>query len=143
MKKYVAELGGKSANIITADCDFERALDAALVGIFSNNGQQCLAGSRILVDENISEKFIANFVDRARKLRVGDPREMTTDIGPVISKAQYDRVLSFAKDTEILTGGVRAEGFDKGFYIAPTVARAYDNATHFVRKKFLVRSRQY
>ncbi len=129
LKKYVAELGGKSANIITADCDFERALDAALVGIFSNNGQQCLAGSRILVDENISEKFIANFVDRARKLRVGDPREMTTDIGPVISKAQYDRVLSFAKDTEILTGGVRAEGFDKGFYIAPTVARAYDNAT--------------
>ena len=129
LKKYVAELGGKSANIVTESCDFERALDAALVGIFSNNGQQCLAGSRILVDEAIAERFIERFVERAQRLRVGDPRDMATEIGPVISRAQYDRVLSFAADADILTGGTRAEGFDKGFYVAPTVARAHDNAT--------------
>jgi len=128
LKKYVAELGGKSANIITAQCNLERALDAALVGIFSNNGQQCLAGSRILVEESIAEEFIARFVKRAQRLRVGDPRDMTTEIGPVISKAQYDRVLSFAADAEVLTGGRRASGFDKGYYVAPTVARAHDSA---------------
>jgi 5-carboxymethyl-2-hydroxymuconic-semialdehyde dehydrogenase/aminomuconate-semialdehyde/2-hydroxymuconate-6-semialdehyde dehydrogenase len=128
LKKYVAELGGKSANIITAQCNLERALDAALVGIFSNNGQQCLAGSRILVDESIAERFIAAFVARADKLKVGDPRDMETEIGPVISKAQYDRVLSFAAEADILTGGKRAKGFDKGYYVAPTVARAHDNA---------------
>ncbi|WFL76328.1 aldehyde dehydrogenase family protein [Altererythrobacter arenosus] len=128
LKKYVAELGGKSANIITPQCDLERALDAALVGIFSNNGQQCLAGSRILVDRTIAKEFIANFVARAEKLKVGDPRMMETEIGPVISKAQYDRVLSFAADANVLTGGKRAEGFDKGFYVAPTVALAEDNS---------------
>lgn len=128
LKKYVAELGGKSANIITPDCNLERALDAALVSIFSNNGQQCLAGSRILVDESIAEDFIAQFVARARRLKVGDPHDMDTDIGPVISKAQYERVLSFAEGADILTGGKRAEGFEKGFYVEPTVARAKDNS---------------
>lgn len=129
LRKYVAELGGKSANIITAECDLERALDAALVGIFSNNGQQCLAGSRILVDELIAEPFIAGFVERAERLRVGDPFDPATEIGPVISEAQYNRVLDFAKDADILTGGTRAAGFDKGFFVAPTVALAHDNAT--------------
>jgi len=127
LKKYVAELGGKSANIITARCDLDRALDAALVGIFSNNGQQCLAGSRILVDESIAERFIARFVERVQRLKVGDPRDMATEIGPVISKGQYDRVLSFARDATILTGGDRAPGFAKGYYVAPTVALASDN----------------
>ncbi|MFN2098477.1 aldehyde dehydrogenase family protein [Altererythrobacter sp. MF3-039] len=128
LKKYVAELGGKSANIITKQANLERALDAALVSIFSNNGQQCLAGSRILVDEEIAEDFIAKFVTRAENLKVGDPRDPETEIGPVISKAQYDRVLSFAEGADILTGGKRAEGFDKGYYVAPTVARASDNS---------------
>ena len=128
LKKYTAELGGKSANIITANCDRERALDAALQGIYANNGQQCLAGSRILVEESIAEEFIAKFVARAQRIRVGNPADMATEVGPVISRAQYDRVLRFAGEAEILTGGTRAAGFDKGYYIAPTVARAYDNS---------------
>jgi 5-carboxymethyl-2-hydroxymuconic-semialdehyde dehydrogenase/aminomuconate-semialdehyde/2-hydroxymuconate-6-semialdehyde dehydrogenase len=127
LKKYVAELGGKSANIVTAQCDFARALDAALVGIYSNNGQQCLAGSRILVDESIADRFMAEFVARARRIRVGDPADPATEIGPVISRTQYDRVLRFAADAEILAGGTRAEGFERGYYVAPTVARAHDN----------------
>ena len=135
LKKYVAELGGKSANIVTAECDFERALDAALVGIFSNNGQQCLAGSRILVDETIAERFIERFVERTRRLKVGDPRDMATELGPVISKAQYDRVLAFAADADVLTGGTRAEGFDKGYYVAPTVALAHDNTTRLCQEE--------
>ena len=139
LKKYVAELGGKSANIVTAECDFERALDAALVGIFSNNGQQCLAGSRILVDETIAERFIERFVERTRRLKVGDPRDMATELGPVISKAQYDRVLAFAADADVLTGGTRAEGFDKGYYVAPTVALAHDNTTRLCQEEIFAR----
>lgn len=135
LKKYVAELGGKSANIITADADFERALDASLVGIFSNNGQQCLAGSRILVDESIAERFIERFVDRTRQIKVGNPRDLSTEVGPVISKGQYDRVLAFAADADVLCGGKRAEGFDKGYYVAPTVARAHDNTTRLCQEE--------
>lgn len=135
LKKYVAELGGKSANIVTARCDLARALDAALVGIFSNNGQQCLAGSRILVEESIAESFIADFVARTRRLRVGDPADPATEIGPVISRAQYDRVLRFAADVEVICGGTRAEGFARGFYVAPTVARASDNSLPLCREE--------
>ncbi|ANY21076.1 Aldehyde dehydrogenase PuuC [Tsuneonella dongtanensis] len=135
LKKYVAELGGKSANIITARCDLERALDAALVGIFSNNGQQCLAGSRVLVEESVAEQFIADFVARTKRLRVGDPADPATEIGPVISRAQYDRVLRFAADADVICGGTRADGFAKGFYVAPTVARASDNSIPLCREE--------
>jgi 5-carboxymethyl-2-hydroxymuconic-semialdehyde dehydrogenase len=127
LKNYLAELGGKSANIVTADANLDRALDAALVGIFSNNGQQCLAGSRILVERRIADEFIGRFVDRTKRLRVGDPREAATEIGPVISRAQYERVLRFAAGAELLCGGGRADGFDRGFYLQPTVALAPDN----------------
>jgi 5-carboxymethyl-2-hydroxymuconic-semialdehyde dehydrogenase/aminomuconate-semialdehyde/2-hydroxymuconate-6-semialdehyde dehydrogenase len=128
LKNYLAELGGKSANIITESANQERALDAALLGIFSNNGQQCIAGSRILIQRSIAEGFIARFVERTKRLRVGDPRDPATEIGPVISRIQYDRVLRFASETELLCGGGRAAGFDRGYYVEPTVARAQSNA---------------
>ena len=127
LKNYLAELGGKSANIIAADADLDRALDAALLGIFSNNGQQCLAGARILVERGIAAGFIDRFVERTKRLRVGDPRDPATEIGPVINRAQYDRVLRFAGDAELRCGGTRAPGFDKGFYVQPTVAVAASN----------------
>lgn len=135
LKKYVAELGGKSANIITPDCDLDRALDAALVGIFSNNGQQCLAGSRILVDRRVADGFIERFVARAQALRLGDPGDMATEIGPVISRAQYDRVLAFAAEAEVLCGGTRASGFERGYYVAPTVALARENTSRLCREE--------
>lgn len=133
LKRSVTELGGKSANIIFADADFDRALDAALVAIFSNNGQQCLAGSRILVEKSIEDKFIKAFVARTKKLKIGDPMDISSEVGPLISKAQLDRVGRFAamarehKGIEILTGGKLAEGFNKGYYFEPTVVRAKDN----------------
>jgi acyl-CoA reductase-like NAD-dependent aldehyde dehydrogenase len=80
------ELGGKSASIICADADFERALDAALLGIFGGNGQQCLAGSRILVERTIADRFIDAFVARAQNLRVGPPSDMQTELGPLVSR---------------------------------------------------------
>jgi 5-carboxymethyl-2-hydroxymuconic-semialdehyde dehydrogenase len=133
LKKTVTELGGKSANIIFDDADLDRALDAALVAIFSNNGQQCLAGSRILLQRSIAEEFTQRFVQRASQLKIGDPMDMSTEIGPLISRGQFERVLRFAEQAkssdgiEILTGGKPAEGFEQGYYFEPTVVRAVDN----------------
>ena len=133
LKKTVTELGGKSANIIFADADYDRALDASLVAIFSNNGQQCLAGSRILVQRSIAKNFTQDFVARTRKLKIGDPFDTSSEIGPVISKGQFEKMIHFAKlaeesdGIEILAGGKPAEGFNKGYYFEPTVVRATDN----------------
>ena len=134
LKPSVMELGGKSANIIFDSADFEAALDGALIGIFTNNGQQCLAGSRILVQRNIADRFIETFVARARAIRVGHPRDATTEIGPLASSAHYQHVMSFVPDAtdadaRILAGGKRSESFDRGFYFEPTIA-AVDTHEH-------------
>lgn len=121
------ELGGKSANIIFDDADYERALDGSLMGIFSNNGQQCLAGSRILVQRSIFDRFVADFVSRTKNLRIGSSFDRRTEIGPLATKSHFERVLSFTdlareEGCEILTGGGRVEGFSKGYFFEPTVA---------------------
>jgi len=126
------ELGGKSANIVFESADLDRALDGALLGIFSNNGQQCLAGSRILVQRSIADDFIARFVDRARRIRVGDPTDDATEIGPLASAAHRDRVLGYvdvatADGGTLLTGGRRRDDLGEGFYIEPTAVLAPSN----------------
>ena len=126
LKPATMELGGKSANIIFADADFDRALDAALVGIFTTNGQQCLAGSRILVQRPIAAQFIEAFVARARALRIGHPRDAATELGPLASRKHRDHVLSFAPGARVLTGGRAAPGFERGFYVEPTVVQVDD-----------------
>ena len=133
LKKIVTELGGKSANIVFSDADFERALDAAMVAIFSNNGQQCLAGSRILVEKPIAKEFKKRMVERARNLIIGDPFDSKTEIGPLISKEQIEKVMSFAQtaeesdDINILCGGKRCESFQKGYYFEPTIVETKSN----------------
>lgn len=126
------ELGGKSSNIIFADADQSRALDGALLSIFSNNGQQCLAGSRILVEKSIADDFVSRFVERAMNLRIGHPLESDTEVGPLATKAHFDRVSSFvdvARDDgcTLLCGGEAAAGFDKGYYFQPTAVLAPNN----------------
>jgi acyl-CoA reductase-like NAD-dependent aldehyde dehydrogenase len=132
LKPATVELGGKSANIIFDDADFEQAVDGALLGIFTNNGQQCLAGSRILVQRSIADRFIEAFVARARRIRVGDPRDPATEIGPLVSARHMQHVLSFVPQAgeagvSLLTGGRRAEQFEKGCYVEPTLVRAESN----------------
>jgi acyl-CoA reductase-like NAD-dependent aldehyde dehydrogenase len=126
------ELGGKSANIVFASADFERALDGALLGIFSNNGQQCLAGSRILVERSIHDEFVGRFVERAAQVRVGDPMDDATEIGPLASAAHRDRVLSFvnvarADGGTLLTGGARREDLGEGYFVQPTAVSVKSN----------------
>ncbi len=133
LKKLGLELGGKSANIILASADFDRALDGALAGIFANNGEQCMAGSRILVEASIADRFIEAFVARTLNLRVGDPFDATTEIGPIAFKAHYDRMLAFSEAARnssayrLLAGARRCEGFDAGYFFAPTVVETDDN----------------
>ncbi len=134
------ELGGKSANIVFADADLERALDGSLTAIYSNNGEACLAGSRILVHKKIADNFIADFVARARKIRVGRPFDKEAELGPQSSRQHMERVISYAEVVredggEILTGGGRAEGFGDGFYVEPTVAVAKDNSNRVCQEE--------
>ena len=125
------ELGGKSANIVCASADVDRALDGALVGIFANNGQQCLAGSRILVQRSIAPAFIERFVERARNIRIGDPLSPRTEVGPLAYKAHMERVLSYADvaradGAKLLTGGRRA-ALERGWFVEPTAVLASSN----------------
>ena len=127
------ELGGKSANIVFESADLGRALDGALLGIFSNNGQQCLAGSRILVQRSVFDDFVERFVERARRLRVGDPMDEATELGPLASQAQLQRVLRYAalareEGGRVLTGGAAIPALGPGFYAEPTAVLAPGNA---------------
>jgi acyl-CoA reductase-like NAD-dependent aldehyde dehydrogenase len=132
LKPVALELGGKSANLIVANANLERALDGALAGIFANNGQQCLAGSRILVQRPVADEFIERFVERARRIRLGDPMSPTTEIGPLAFQAHLERVLSYvevakADGARLLTGGRRSPEFARGYYIEPTAVLAPSN----------------
>ncbi|MFZ9477643.1 MAG: aldehyde dehydrogenase [Gammaproteobacteria bacterium] len=132
LKPVALELGGKSANIIFDTADVERALDGALAGIFGNNGQQCLAGSRILVQRGIADALIERFVQRARKIRLGDPMLPTTEIGPLAFRQHMERVLSYvdvaqADGATLLTGGRRSAAHEKGWFIEPTAVLAPHN----------------
>lgn len=132
LKPVALELGGKSANIIFESANLERALDGALAGIFANNGQQCLAGSRILLQRGIADRFIEQFRERAKRIRLGDPLLATTEVGPLAFKGHLDRVLSFvdiakADGAKLISGGQRAKNFDKGFFMEPTAVVAPSN----------------
>jgi len=140
LKPVALELGGKSANIIFDTADVERALDGALAGIFGNNGQQCLAGSRILVQRGIADAFIERFVARARKIRLGDPLLATTEVGPLAFRQHMERVLSFvevarADGATLLTGGKRAADFERGWFIEPTAVMASSNAARVCQEE--------
>jgi acyl-CoA reductase-like NAD-dependent aldehyde dehydrogenase len=140
LKPCLLELGGKSASIVFDTADFENALDGTLAGIFSNNGQQCLAGSRILVQRSIAERFIEAFVARAKAIRVGDPFDEKMEMGPLAYRSHMDRVLAYARIAEeegdqLLAGGKRAEGFDKGYYVEPIVVLAKDNESRVCREE--------
>jgi aminomuconate-semialdehyde/2-hydroxymuconate-6-semialdehyde dehydrogenase len=133
-KKLSLELGGKNPNIIFADCDFDKMISTTVRSSFSNQGQICLCGSRILVEKSIYEKFKNAFVEKVKKMTVGDPSDPETKMGAVVSEAHMNKVLScieLAKQEggKILTGGQRIflEGKNKnGYFIPPTIIEGLD-----------------
>ncbi|CAN7170596.1 5-carboxymethyl-2-hydroxymuconate semialdehyde dehydrogenase [Variovorax paradoxus] len=137
LKKFSMELGGKSPFVIFEDADLDRALDAAVFMIFSNNGERCTAGSRILVQQSIYADFAAKFAERARRIAVGDPLDEKTIVGPMISQAHLAKVRSYIElgpkeGATLLCGGLDApanlpERVQRGNYVMPTVFADVDN----------------
>jgi acyl-CoA reductase-like NAD-dependent aldehyde dehydrogenase len=126
------ELGGKSANMVFADADLERAVDGSLINIFSNNGQMCIAGSRILVHRSVADEFIDAFVARTRKIRVGDPMDQDTEVGPLAFEAHMNKVLAYVdlareEGAEVLAGGQRIERLAPGYFVEPTAVLVDNN----------------
>ncbi|MGU3395127.1 aldehyde dehydrogenase family protein [Priestia aryabhattai] len=126
--KVSLELGGKSPNIVFADADFETAVDYALFGIFAGSGQICAAGSRILVEESIAERFIERFAERAQKIKVGNGMDQEIEMGPLVSEEHMKKVLKYIEigkqeGARLVCGGNRitSSGLEKGFFVEPTV----------------------
>jgi 5-carboxymethyl-2-hydroxymuconic-semialdehyde dehydrogenase len=144
LKKFSMELGGKSPFVIFDDADLERALDAAVFMIFSNNGERCTAGSRILVQQSIYADFAQKFVARAKRITVGDPLDEKTIIGPMISPAQLAKVRSYIElgpkeGATLLCGGLGTPALPdrvkRGNYVAPTVFADVDNRMRIAQEE--------
>lgn len=129
-KKLSLELGGKNPTIVFADADFDEAISTSVRAGFANQGQICLCGSRIYVERAIVDRFVEHYVDRAGALRVGDPRDTTTQVGAVVSESHRDKIeaaIAVATDEGgvIRTGGKRPKGLpsrcEGGYFVEPTV----------------------
>lgn len=120
VKRVTLELGGKSANLIFADADLEKAAAQAPYGVFDNAGQDCCARSRILVERKVLDRFMELLEPAVKGVKVGDPADESTEMGPLISKAQHDRVSAYVPDdAPVAIRGSKPEG--PGYWFAPTV----------------------
>ncbi|MGE7877755.1 aldehyde dehydrogenase family protein [Peribacillus muralis] len=128
LKKVTLELGGKSPNIVFADADFETAVDYALYGIFCNQGQVCSAGSRLLLEESIYDQFIASLTAKAKRIKVGAGSDEKSQMGPVVSEAHMNKILSYIQigkeeGATLIVGGnrIKGGGLENGYFVEPTI----------------------
>ena len=128
IRRVTLELGGKGANIILDDADIDVAVDGALFACMANNGQACEAGTRLLIPNSRRDEILGRLIARAATLRVGDPLDPATNIGPIISAGQRDRIFDYfriaeAEGARVALGGSAPQGpeFSRGFWIEPTV----------------------
>jgi acyl-CoA reductase-like NAD-dependent aldehyde dehydrogenase len=141
LKRLSLELGGKSPNIVFADADMEAAVRGAMTGIFYNKGEVCAAGSRLFVEESIHEEVVSKLADRVKSLKVGDPMDRATRMGPVVSKSQMETVLSYIdagrqEGARLVAGGGRASvGNGKGYFVEPTIFDAVTNQMKIAREE--------
>jgi len=131
LKKVQLELGGKGPNIVFEDADIPAAVGGSAFAIFHNQGQACIAGSRLIIHEKVADQFLERFVGLAKSIRLGDPLDTETEMGPLTSKVHHERVLSYvevckSQGGEVLTGGVVPTRPDLagGYFIEPTIVRA-------------------
>ncbi len=141
LKRLSLELGGKSPNIVFADADMEAAVKGALTGIFYNKGEVCAAGSRLFLEEKVHDEFMSKLTERVKGLKVGDPMDKATRMGPVVSKQQMETVLSYIESgkqegARLVAGGGRANiGSGKGFFIEPTIFDGVSNKMKIAREE--------
>jgi 5-carboxymethyl-2-hydroxymuconic-semialdehyde dehydrogenase len=125
LKRYSMELGGKSPVVIFADADLDRAIDAAVFGVFSLNGERCTAGTRLLIERPVYDDVVARVAERAAKVRTGDPFDPATELGPLIHPEHHARVSRYLdigrEEGRVLAGGGRPPGLDDGNYVAATL----------------------
>jgi betaine-aldehyde dehydrogenase len=139
LKRVTLELGGKSPNIFFADSDFENAVDGALFGSFVNQGEVCSAGSRVLVERSIYKKFVEAAAAKAKKIRVGPGIDRQYNMGPLVSKEQYDRVRGYQdtgrKEAKVAAGGGAVTTHGKGYYVEPTIFYDVDNSARIAQEE--------
>jgi aldehyde dehydrogenase (NAD+) len=142
VKRVSLELGGKSANIVFADADMDLAVPGAAMAVFMNSGQICSAGSRLFVQRSIYDEFVERVAEFARTLRVGDPLDTQTQLGPLVSKEQLDRVLGFLADgpaegAKALCGGARLTdgALKNGYFVPPTVFSGVQDGMRLAREE--------
>ena len=141
-KKVSLELGGKSPNIVFADCDLETAVGGTMSAIFMNQGQMCTAGSRLLLEEGIYDKFMKLLVGKTKKLKIGNALDYQTEFGPVISKEQREKALEYIKEavkqgTTVACGGKipKDDELKKGFFLEPTILENVTNDMNVAREE--------
>jgi aldehyde dehydrogenase (NAD+) len=141
LKRLSLELGGKSPNIVFADADMEAAVKGAMTGIFYNKGEVCAAGSRLFLEERIHDEFMAKLADRVKGLKVGDPMDKSTRMGPVVSAQQMETVLGYIEagkkeGARLVAGGARARvGNGKGYFLEPTIFDQVSNQMRIAREE--------
>ena len=131
LKRVQLELGGKGANLVFDDADIDEAVNGSAFAIFHNQGQACIAGSRLLLQEGIADEFLRRFTALSRSIRLGDPLDEETEMGPLTSANHRDRVLSYVgiareQGGQVLIGGQAPDdpALAKGYYVEPTVVKA-------------------
>jgi betaine-aldehyde dehydrogenase len=140
VKRVSLELGGKSPNIVFADADVDKAAQAAVKGGFGNAGQSCSARTRVFVERRAHDAFIERFVAATAKLRIGDPLDPQTQMGPLVSAARLEAVESWVKigvgeGSEVACGGARVPGHARGHYFAPTILTGARNSMRIAREE--------
>jgi acyl-CoA reductase-like NAD-dependent aldehyde dehydrogenase len=142
LKKCTLECGGKSANIVLEDADLDLAVDGAMYAIFYHSGQCCEAGTRLFLPEKIHNDFVDRMVEKTRELKLGDPKSLETDLGPLISKKQQERVLNYLVigqsegATVALGGGIPSDpSLAKGFFVEPTIFVDVRNAMRIAQEE--------
>ena len=129
LKRVQLELGGKGANIVFEDANIPAAVGGSAFAIFHNQGQACIAGSRLILHESIADEFIERFIKLAESIKQGDPLDPETEMGPLTSKLHQERVLAYTRVAreeggEVLMGGEVPKGLEKGCFVLPTIVRA-------------------
>ncbi len=143
LTKVSLELGGKAPNVIFADADLDQAVNGAMMGIFFNQGQVCCAGSRLFVEEKVKEEFLGRFKEKAEKIKVGDPMDKSTLMGPQVSEEQLNKIKSYVgvareEGATIFAGGEQPKfegALQNGYFFQPTIFSEVNNSMRVAQEE--------
>jgi len=140
LKRYSMELGGKSPAIVFADADLDAAVDAVVFGVYSLNGERCTANSRLLVQASIYDQFVERLVARVARIRMGDPFDESTEVGPLIHREHWERVMGYIdiaqhEGAQLAVGGYRPAELAAGNYVAPTLFTGVNNRMRIAQEE--------